>query len=161
MDNICYMKTPFDAVLKITDDGEYIRTVSYVMNACGCCLGALASPLGNEAKRQLSEYFNGMRKSFDLPLKPHGTEFQRKIWSILCDIPYGETVSYRHIAELAGIPGGSRAVGQANRKNPIAVVIPCHRVISSDGSPGGYSPDINYKLALLEIEGVFLQVHKH
>lgn len=160
MDNICFMKTPFDAVLKITDDGENIRSISYVMNACGCCLGSLASPLGREAKRQLSEYFNGMRKSFDLPLKPDGTEFQRKVWSILCDIPYGETVSYRYIAKLAGIPAGSRAVGQANSRNPIPVVIPCHRVISSDGSPGGYSPDLKYKLALLEIEGVLFAKHK-
>ena len=104
-------------------------------------------------RRQLAEYFAGERTRFDLPLAPAGTDFQRRVWSALRDIPYGETRSYAELARTVGRPRGSRAVGQANRRNPIGVVIPCHRVIAADGGLGGYAGGLDRKRRLLEIEG--------
>ena len=101
---------------------------------------------------QLDEYFQGVRKNFDLPLNPAGTEFQRKVWDALLAIPYGETRTYREIAEAAGCPRGFRAVGMANNKNPIAIIIPCHRVIGSNGKLVGYAGGLGRKEALLALE---------
>ena len=101
---------------------------------------------------QLDEYFRGARKNFDLPLNPAGTEFQRKVWDALLAIPYGETRTYREIAEAAGCPRGFRAVGMANNKNPIAIIIPCHRVIGSNGKLVGYASGLGRKEALLALE---------
>ena len=101
---------------------------------------------------QLDEYFRGARKNFDLPLNPAGTEFQRKVWDALLAIPYGETRTYREIAEAAGCPRGFRAVGMANNKNPIAIIIPCHRVIGSNGKLVGYAGGLGRKEALLALE---------
>lgn len=105
------------------------------------------------AKKQLAEYFAGERKSFELPLAPDGTEFQKKVWKALCDIPYGQLRSYKEVAEAAGCPKGFRAVGGANNKNHIVIVIPCHRVIATDGSIGGYGDGIEMKRKLLGLEG--------
>ena len=101
---------------------------------------------------QLSEYLAGVRKKFDLPLAPAGTAFQRKVWDALLHIPYGQTRSYRQIAEAVGSPRGFRAVGMANNRNPIAVFIPCHRVIGADGSMVGYGGGLDIKVKLLERE---------
>ena len=101
---------------------------------------------------QLDEYFQGVRKNFDLPLNPAGTGFQRKVWDALLAIPYGETRTYREIAEAAGCPRGFRAVGMANNKNPIAIIIPCHRVIGSNGKLVGYAGGLGRKEALLALE---------
>lgn len=106
------------------------------------------------ACRQLAEYFAGIRRVFDLPLAPRGTDFQRLVWAALVGIPYGETRSYGDLARQLGRPGAQRAVGAANGRNPIAVVIPCHRVIASDGGLGGYSAGVARKQWLLEREGV-------
>jgi methylated-DNA-[protein]-cysteine S-methyltransferase len=102
--------------------------------------------------RQLSEYFDGVRHEFSLPLHAQGTEFQMKAWAELLRIPYGETISYGQQASRLGNPKGSRAVAQANHNNPIAIVIPCHRVINADGTFGGYAsgPDKKQKLLALE-----------
>jgi len=105
-----------------------------------------------ELRRQLAEYLAGTRREFDLPLAPPGTDFQRRVWSALRDIPYGETRSYADLARAVGRPRGSRAVGQANRRNPIGVVIPCHRVIAADGGLGGYAGGLERKRKLLAIE---------
>ena len=105
-----------------------------------------------EAVKQLSEYFDGKRQSFDLPLKPHGTEFQQKVWSALLEIPYGETRTYGEIAAATGNPKACRAVGMANNRNPIAVIIPCHRVIGSNGALTGYAGGLKAKEILLELE---------
>ncbi len=94
----------------------------------------------------------GQRNEFDLPIKLDGTEFQNKVWNYLKEIPYGETVSYSELAEALNIPGAARAVGQANNKNPISIVIPCHRVISADGSLNGYADGIWRKRWLLNHE---------
>lgn len=105
-----------------------------------------------EAWNQLKEYFNGKRKVFNLPLAPEGTEFMKNIWNCLCGIPYGQTRSYKEIAEAAGNAKASRAVGMANNKNPIPIFIPCHRVIGSNGSLTGYRGGLEAKVKLLELE---------
>ncbi|MFC6635123.1 methylated-DNA--[protein]-cysteine S-methyltransferase [Microbulbifer taiwanensis] len=112
-----------------------------------------SSPLTDRAARQLQEYFSGERRDFDLPLAPRGTEFQRRVWDALLRIPYGETRSYRQQAEALGNLKAIRAVARANGANRIAVVIPCHRVIGSDGSLTGYAGGLDMKARLLSLEG--------
>jgi len=104
------------------------------------------------ARRQLTEYFDGRRKSFDLPLRPDGTEFQLDVLRELQKIPYGTTVSYRDIAERIGRPKAVRAVGAANGRNPLPIVIPCHRVIGSSGDLTGFGGGLATKEALLRLE---------
>jgi len=108
------------------------------------------------AARQLEEYFSGKRTSFELPLHPIGTPFRRSVWTSLGTIPYGETRSYKDVARLIGNPGASRAVGMALNKNPLLIVVPCHRVTGSDGSLTGYAASLDIKKRLLEFE----QAHK-
>ena len=112
------------------------------------------TPLISQAAEMLREYFDRKRRSFDgLPLKPEGTAFQRKVWDALLTIPYGETRSYREQAIITGNEKACRAVGAANGRNPISIIIPCHRVIGSDGSLTGYAGGLDVKKALLELEG--------
>lgn len=110
------------------------------------------TPLIKDAFRQLEEYFAGKRRVFDLPLAPQGTPFQQKVWHALQSIPYGETRTYKQIAEQVGNPLGCRAVGMANNKNPIGIIIPCHRVIGANGKLVGYAGGLNLKSRLLELE---------
>lgn len=110
------------------------------------------TPLLEEAAKQLEEYFGGNRSSFSLPLKLRGTEFQKKVWQALQSIPYGVTASYGEIAKQIGNPKGARAVGMANNKNPISVIIPCHRVVGSNGKLVGYGGGLDKKVFLLEME---------
>ena len=107
-----------------------------------------------EAYRQLTEYLKGERETFDLPLNPKGTDFQKRVWKALCDIPYGETRSYKQIAEAIGNPKAVRAVGMANNRNPLLIVVPCHRVIGADGKLVGYAAGLDKKAFLLRLEGV-------
>lgn len=108
--------------------------------------------------RELDEYFNGKLRSFNHPyVLLSGTEFERKVWLALLEIPYGETRSYKWLSGHIGHPNSSRAVGQALAKNPIPIVLPCHRIIESDGRLGGYSPDINIKRKLLDLEYYYSQ----
>lgn len=109
-------------------------------------------PVLAEARRQLDEYFAGSRTSFDLPLDLRGTDFQQRAWRSLAQIPYGETLSYREQAELLGDPRLARAVGTANGRNPLSIVLPCHRVVGSDGSLTGYAAGLDAKRFLLELE---------
>ena len=109
----------------------------------------------NNLEKELAEYFDGKRKEFDLPLKPVGTPFQLRTWETLGQIPYGETVSYATEAAMMGHPKAVRAVANANGKNKISIIIPCHRVISSNGSIGGYSGGIWRKEFLLKLEQNF------
>lgn len=110
------------------------------------------TPLIRQAYQQLREYFNRQRQEFDLPLHLSGTEFQQKVWKALCTIPYGETCSYKDLARKIGNPKACRAVGGANNKNPIMIVIPCHRVIGANGSLVGYGGGLSVKKYLLELE---------
>lgn len=111
-----------------------------------------ASDLTEKAKKELWEYFIGKRLSFDLPLRLNGTEFQEKVWNELLKIPYGKTVSYKEIAERIGSPKACRAVGNANNKNKIAILIPCHRVVGANRQLVGYAGGLVRKKALLEHE---------
>ena len=105
-----------------------------------------------EARRQLGEYFEGVRRTFELDLAPVGTLFQRKVWRALSDIPYGETRSYAEIASAIGNPRAAMAVGGANGSNPLPIVVPCHRVIGSDGSLTGFGGGLAAKRFLLDLE---------
>lgn len=106
----------------------------------------------DETERQLKEYFAGLRREFDLPLKPKGTPFQLEDWLALREIPYGETVTYGDIARRIGRPKAFRAVGMANHSNPISIIVPCHRVIGSNGKLTGYGGGLENKQKLLELE---------
>lgn len=107
----------------------------------------------DRAATQLDEYFAGTRDDFDLPLRLDGTPFQREVWDQLLQIPYGTVISYGELARRVGRPGAARAVGSANGANPVAVIVPCHRVIAADGGLGGYGYGIERKRVLLDLEG--------
>ena len=109
-------------------------------------------PILVKAERQLSEYFAGKRTQFELPLAPRGTEFQKKVWRSLRQIPFGETKSYAEIARTIGSPRASRAVGAANGKNPLSIVVPCHRVIGASGALTGFGGGLETKTQLLALE---------
>lgn len=109
-------------------------------------------PILLEVEDQLNEYFKGERKKFSLKLDPYGTEFQKKVWMALRSIPFGETRSYGELATQIGNPKASRAVGAANGKNPISVIVPCHRVIGSNGSLTGFAGGLKNKMTLLDLE---------
>ena len=108
--------------------------------------------LTKEAYTQLSEYLKGKRKTFDLPFKMRGTQFQLQVWNALLDIPYGETRSYKQIAEAIGNPKAVRAVGMANNRNPLLIIVPCHRIIGKNGSLVGYAGGLDKKEFLLRLE---------
>ena len=110
-------------------------------------------PVLKETASQLDEYFAGERTEFELPMELDGTAFQREVWAELSRIPYGETISYGELARRVGRPNGPRAVGQANGRSPIPIIVPCHRVLASNGI-GGYGGGLRVKRALLELEGV-------
>lgn len=114
------------------------------------------TPVIKEAFRQLSEYFSGKRKTFNLPLLLKGTDFQKQVWQALLKIPFGETRSYKQIAEAIGNPKAVRAVGMANNKNPLLIVVPCHRVIGANGKLVGYAVGLDKKEYLLRLEGSLL-----
>jgi len=107
---------------------------------------------------QLAEYFGGKRREFDLPLAPRGTPFQQRVWHALLAIPFGVVRTYGDVARDIGQPLAMRAVGQANGRNPLPIVIPCHRVIAGDGTIGGYSSGLNVKHRLLALEGIELKL---
>lgn len=121
--------------------------------------GSRSSPLINQATRQLTEYFDGMRRDFDLPLNPAGTPFRKSIWAAMQKIPYGETWTYGELAQAAGAkPGAGRATGAACGANPTPILIPCHRVVGTNGALTGYSggEGIETKKILLRLEGARL-----
>lgn len=110
------------------------------------------SPLSEMAINQIREYFLGKRKKFDFPMELLGTEFQKKVWNALCGIPYGETATYKEIAVAVRNPKAFRAVGMANHMNPIAIAVPCHRVIGTNGKLVGYATGLDLKEELLNLE---------
>jgi methylated-DNA-[protein]-cysteine S-methyltransferase len=116
-------------------------------------------PILLKTENQLNEYFKGIRKKFELPLKPEGTEFQNKAWKALSIIPYGEVWSYGKQAKFLKAPNAQRAVGGANGKNPIPIIIPCHRVIGSTGKLTGFSGGMDLKVYLLKLEGHSVDIH--
>ncbi len=114
--------------------------------------GKDSSPLLNKAENQLLEYLCGLRRDFDLPIELDGTDFQLRVWQILRKIPYGDTISYKTLAKMVGSEKAYRAVGMANHRNKIPIIIPCHRVINADGTVGGYAGGAEIKGILLDIE---------
>ncbi len=136
----------------ITENGTGITFLSFSDDSLPPGTNLNETALLAEAAKQLNEYLTGERTSFDLTLIPEGTEFQKKVWNILKTIPYGETWSYKQVAEAAGNPKACRAVGMANNKNPIAIFIPCHRVIGTNGKLVGYAGGLDRKEQLLQIE---------
>ena len=136
-------------LLKICANEQSISAITFVMQEDAPAIG---NAVTKEAKQQLSEYFDQQRKAFDLPLAPVGTQFQQNVWQQLCAIPYGETCSYADIAKQLNNPNAVRAVGSANGKNPISIVVPCHRVIGANGTLTGYAGGLTRKAALLTLE---------
>lgn len=114
--------------------------------------GGPESQILEKTVSQLTQYLEGQRKEFDLPLDPEGTEFQKRVWQKLSEIPYGMTRAYKDIAVELGDANASRAVGTANGRNPLSIVVPCHRVISADGTLGGYAGGLSIKTFLLDME---------
>ena len=135
----------------IESDGKAITMIKTAENANPTGRES-ADALTDKAAGQLEEYIKGKRQKFDIPLNPHGTDFQKAVWKALQEIPYGETRSYKQIAQMIKNPNACRAVGLANNKNPIWIMIPCHRVIGSDGSLTGYGGGLEMKKRLLELE---------
>ena len=133
----------------IETDGTHITALHL---KCASPVTDCADPLIARAFRELNEYFAGIRTGFDLPLAPAGTPFQLRVWEALQRIPYGKTASYGEIAAAIGRPNASRAVGMANHRNPIPILIPCHRVIGADGSLTGYGSGLDLKRKLLDLE---------
>ena len=113
-----------------------------------------ANPHLKRAKAQLAEYFAGKRKKFDVALDPAGTDYQKAIWKAIYGVPFGQTISYGELARRAGFPEGARAAGAATGRNPIGIIVPCHRIMGANGSLTGYAGGLNKKRALLALEGV-------
>ena len=134
--------------LCVCSDGEAVTGIRFGAGETngGC-------PVTGQARQQLTEYFAGQRREFDLPLAPAGTDFQRRVWELLREIPFGETVTYGDLARRLGNPRAARAVGMACNRNPIAIVVPCHRVVGSTGSLTGYAGGLDAKAFLLKLEG--------
>lgn len=151
-----YLETPLGSLL-IAGDESAVRTICFPEGRLSQAPEpgwTQATPKGAlaDAVQQLREYFSGKRTDFDLPLAPEGTAFQKSVWRTLSEIPYGQTISYIELAKRIGKPNASRAVGQANGRNPLPIVIPCHRVIAADGSLGGFGGGLPTKVKLLELE---------
>jgi methylated-DNA-[protein]-cysteine S-methyltransferase len=152
----CYLDSPIGPLLLAADDAA-LHFIGFPKEGKpqkptpGWSESAARGVLAETAK-QLREYFAGRRTQFDLPLAPKGTEFQRSVWRALEGIPYGKTISYAELAKLVGNPKAARAVGSANGKNCIPIVIPCHRVIAADGTLGGFGGGLPTKAKLLDLE---------
>ena len=146
--------------LYLEEENNFLTKLSYFeknidTSSCSGTSGSSATPLSpllKKAHKQLDEYFKGIRKDFNIPLKTNGTEFQEKAWKALQAIPFGELRSYKQQAEFIKNPKAVRAVGGANNKNPIAIIIPCHRVIGSNKKLVGYAPGVDKKEWILEHE---------
>ena len=140
--------------LKMVEDNGKLVELSFTKEE----LVKPKTPFLKDVQKQLNEYFSKKRKKFDIPLQLSGTPFEKDVYKALMKVPYGKTCSYKELAKLAKHDNAYRAVGQANHKNKIVIVIPCHRVINSDGSLGGYGAGTDKKRVLLDIEGTQIWV---
>ncbi len=138
----------------IAEEGGFITNLFFGNTVAPKDFEVFETPLLKRAGEQLREYFSGKRREFDLPLRPEGTMFQRRVWEVLAEIPYGQTVTYGEIAKKLGKPSACRAVGAANGKNPISIFLPCHRVIGTNGKLTGYAGGLPAKKLLLKLEGI-------
>ncbi len=151
MKNVGYYYYPIGRV-GIAEENGHITHILFANQKHPEGFQEAETPLMKKAALQLAEYFAGKRKIFDLPLHMPGTDFQRSCWAALQTIPWGETRSYRDIAEQVGNPKAARAVGMANNRNPIPIIVPCHRVVGSDGRLVGFGGGLPVKQFLLELE---------
>ena len=138
--------------LEIAEEGQFLTHLLFNDKKSPADVVEKSTPFLQMVAGQLKEYLAGKRKEFDIPLKLSGTVFQLAVWNVLQTIPYGETRSYREVAEQVGSPKACRAVGMANHRNPIAIIVPCHRVIGADGSLTGFGGGLELKRQLLELE---------
>ncbi|MBI5497986.1 MAG: methylated-DNA--[protein]-cysteine S-methyltransferase [Deltaproteobacteria bacterium] len=161
------LASPLGELLGVVTDEGAVRSLLFVeRDGADRALEALGQA-GNDLQHdqaalanlagQLAAYFDGRQRSFDLALAPEGTEFERRVWAELVRIPYGETRSYRDVAVAVGAAGAERAVGRANGRNPVAIIIPCHRVVGADGKLVGYAGGLWRKEHLLQLEGALKQ----
>lgn len=146
-----FFDTPFGRMGLASQDGDAISRL-YFPNRLPSGADGRETPLFLEGRRQLLEYFAGERREFDLPLRPEGTSFERRIWHALAGIPYGQTRSYRDLACAAGCPRAARAAGGACRRNRIPILIPCHRVVGAAGALTGFGGGLELKKTLLLLE---------
>ena len=138
----------------ITESNERITNLYFSGDKLPVDIQIYETPVLKEAARQLTSYLSGELKEFSLLLSPTGTNFMKQTWASLCEIPYGKTASYKEIAVKIGAPNAARAVGLANNRNPIPLLIPCHRVIGTDGSLTGYRGGLELKKRLLDLEKI-------
>ena len=162
MNTFCHVESPIGRLLLTSDGtaltGLFTRPERKRYATDGWAQDATIAPLA-AASLQLTEYFAGTRRAFDLPMRLEGTPFQQRVWQELLEIPYGDTWSYGQLAKRIGNPNGSRAVGLANGQNPISILVPCHRVIGADGSLTGYGGGLERKSWLLAHEGLYQVLH--
>ena len=151
------VETPLGTVTLVADE-KAVEELRLPVAAPDETVPERRTPLLCRAEKELQESFRGERRIFDLPLAPAGTPFQQRVWQELCRIPYGRTSSYGEIARRIGLPKGPRAIGQANHRNPIPILIPCHRVIAAHGALGGYGGGLDIKIRLLKLEGTPMEV---
>lgn len=163
----CYFYKTIIGNISISSCNGFIVAIKFLKEMIECTDNII---IGNDtvfketptiinAYRQIEEYFCGKRKKFDIKMKQNGTNFQRRVWKVLEDIPYGKTCSYKDVATAVGNPKAYRAIGMANNRNNLPILVPCHRVVGNNGGLTGYAGGINIKLKLLELENKFLFIN--
>ncbi len=149
--------TPLGKMIAVTDDGKLVgldfEDAKYAPAIGGDWIEDRAEGLLRDCAMQVAEYFGGERACFDLPMAPRGTPFQRSVWREIAKIPFGETITYAELAARAGSPGSARAAGAATGRNPLALAVPCHRVVGAGGALTGYAGGLVRKQRLLVLEG--------
>ena len=148
-----YLNTPIGTLRLVSNDRQQLIGIEFENQYNRNDLAEASNAVLADCADQLTDYFAGRRQRFDLPLAAGGTAFQQSVWDALTDIPYGEIRSYRDIARSIGNPAAVRAVGAANGRNPLPILVPCHRVIGSNGSLTGFAGGLEAKKFLLQLEG--------
>lgn len=161
MTRFARLSTPLGPMLAVAQDAALVA-LDFADAKCAPAIDRAwiedpAWPPLRDCAAQVAEYFAGERGRFDLPLAPRGTPFQRRVWQEIAQVPYGETISYAELARRAGSPGSARAAGAATGRNPLALVVPCHRIVAADGSLTGYAGGLGRKARLLELEGALAE----
>lgn len=157
MTTYCTIKTPAGPLL-IAGNDKALTHLCFHAGELPPYVEQGETPVLNEAANQLAEYFAGKRTAFTVSLQPAGTEFQKRVWQALTEIPFGETTTYGNLAAAIGNPKGARAVGLANNRNPIPIFIPCHRVVGANGSLTGYRGGLQLKQILLDLENRYAHI---
>ena len=161
MTRFARLSTPLGPMLAVAQDAALVALdfadAKYAPAIDPAWIEDPAWPPLRDCAAQVADYFAGERGRFDLPLAPRGTPFQRRVWREIAGVPYGETITYAELARRAGSPGSARAAGAATGRNPLALVVPCHRIVAADGSLTGYAGGLGRKARLLELEGALAE----